>query len=52
MLYYPELRKALDAADVPQLQLETEHEGMPLESFRTRIEALVERALRRRPVHV
>ncbi|WP_344854121.1 2-hydroxyacyl-CoA dehydratase family protein [Amycolatopsis ultiminotia] len=52
MLYYPELRKALEATGIPQLQLETEHEGMPLESFRTRIEALVERALRRRPVHV
>lgn len=52
MLYYPELRKALDAAGIPQLQLETEHEGMPLESFRTRIEALVERVRRRRPVHV
>ncbi|HEY0620042.1 MAG TPA: 2-hydroxyacyl-CoA dehydratase family protein [Kribbella sp.] len=50
MLYYPELRKGLDAAGIPQLQLETEHEGMPLESFRTRIEALVERTLRKRPV--
>lgn len=52
MLYYPELRKRLDEARIPQLQIETEHEGMPLESFRTRIEALVERALRRRPAHV
>jgi benzoyl-CoA reductase/2-hydroxyglutaryl-CoA dehydratase subunit BcrC/BadD/HgdB len=51
MLYYPELRKALDAADVPQLLIETEHEGIPLESFRTRVEALVERATRRRPAH-
>jgi bcr-type benzoyl-CoA reductase subunit C len=50
MLYYPELRKALDAEEIPQLQIETEHEGMPLESFRTRIEALVERARRKRPV--
>jgi benzoyl-CoA reductase/2-hydroxyglutaryl-CoA dehydratase subunit BcrC/BadD/HgdB len=50
MLYYPELRKGLDAAGIPHLLLETEHEGMPLESFRTRIEALVERARRRRPV--
>ncbi|GAB3002949.1 2-hydroxyacyl-CoA dehydratase family protein [Amycolatopsis acidiphila] len=52
MLYYPELRKRLDAAGIPQLQIETEHEGIPLESFRTRIETLVERARRRRPVHV
>jgi benzoyl-CoA reductase subunit C len=51
MLYYPELRKRLDAENILQLQLETEHEGLPLESFRTRIEALVERARRRRLVH-
>jgi len=50
MLYYPELRKALDAAGVPHLQIETEHEGLPLESLRTRIEALVERARRTRAV--
>jgi benzoyl-CoA reductase subunit C len=50
MLYYPELRKALDQAGIPQLQIETEHEGIPLESFRTRIEALVERAHRSRAV--
>lgn len=48
MLYYPELRKGLDAAGIPQLQLETEHEGVPLEAVRTRVEALVERVLRRR----
>ena len=50
MLYYPELRRRLDQARVPQLLLETEHEGMPLESFRTRIEALAERARRKRLV--
>ena len=50
MLYYPELRKGLDARAVPHLLLETEHEGLPIESFRTRIEALVERARRKRPV--
>ncbi len=48
MLYYPELRKGLDAAEIPHLLLETEHEGLPLESVRTRVEALVERARRRR----
>ncbi|HWD05718.1 MAG TPA: 2-hydroxyacyl-CoA dehydratase family protein [Amycolatopsis sp.] len=52
MLYYPELRKRLDAENIPQLQIETEHEGIPIESFRTRIEALVERTRRRRPAHV
>jgi benzoyl-CoA reductase subunit C len=50
MLYYPELRKALDGAGVPHLQIETEHEGLPLESLRTRIEALVERVRRTRAV--
>jgi benzoyl-CoA reductase/2-hydroxyglutaryl-CoA dehydratase subunit BcrC/BadD/HgdB len=50
MLYYPELRKRLAEAGIPQLLLETEHEGIPLESFRTRIEALAERARRRRLV--
>jgi bcr-type benzoyl-CoA reductase subunit C len=51
MLYYPELRRRLQEAQIPQLLLETEHEGMPLEAFRTRIEALVERVRRRRLVH-
>jgi benzoyl-CoA reductase subunit C len=51
MLYYPELRRRLEQARIPQLLLETEHEGMPLESFRTRIEALAERVRRRRLAH-
>jgi benzoyl-CoA reductase subunit C len=51
MLLYPELRKALDAAGIPQLLVETEHEGIPLEALRTRLEALVERALRLRPAY-
>lgn len=49
MLLYPELRKRLDAEGIPQLLIETEHEGIPLEAFRTRVEALVERVLRKRP---
>ena len=52
MLYYPELRKALDGAGIPHLLIETEHEGIPLEAFRTRIEALVERAYQTRAVPV
>jgi bcr-type benzoyl-CoA reductase subunit C len=51
MLYYPELRRALDAAGIPQLLIETEHEGIPLESFRTRLEALIERCHRNRPAY-
>lgn len=53
MLYLPELRKALEAEGVPHLLLETEHEGMPMETMRTRIEALFEqvrRARSRQPV--
>ncbi|MTD12498.1 2-hydroxyacyl-CoA dehydratase [Nakamurella sp. YIM 132087] len=52
MLYYPELRKALDSKGIPHLLIETEHEGMPLESMRTRIEALLERIRRRQAVLV
>jgi benzoyl-CoA reductase/2-hydroxyglutaryl-CoA dehydratase subunit BcrC/BadD/HgdB len=47
MLLYPELRKMLEARDVPFLLIETEHEGLPMESIRTRVEALVERISRR-----
>lgn len=43
MLYYPELRRGLDAVGIPQLLIETEHEGLPSEALRTRVEALVER---------
>ena len=44
MLYYPELRRALEEREVPVLMIETEHEGVPAESIRTRVEAFVERA--------
>lgn len=47
MLFYPELRKALDAKSIPLLLIETEHEGLPMESIRTRMEALVERIRRK-----
>jgi benzoyl-CoA reductase subunit C len=46
MLYYPELRKALDRSEVPHLLIETEHEGLPLESVRTRVETFLERIRR------
>lgn len=46
MLYYPELRKALDAHDIPLLLVETEHEGFPIESMRTQLETFVERIRR------
>jgi bcr-type benzoyl-CoA reductase subunit C len=43
MLYYPELRKALDRNQVPHLLIETEHEGIPIAAIRTRVEAFLER---------
>ncbi|GAB3688355.1 2-hydroxyacyl-CoA dehydratase subunit D [Saccharopolyspora tripterygii] len=46
MLYYPELRKNLEAQEIPHLLMETEHEGLPAESVRTRVEALLERIRR------
>lgn len=46
MLYYPELRKALDAQGIPLLLIETEHEGIPLEKLRTQMETFVERIRR------
>jgi bcr-type benzoyl-CoA reductase subunit C len=46
MLYYPELRKRLTERRIPHLLIETEHEGVPVESIRTRVEALLERIRR------
>lgn len=46
MLYYPELRKALEANGIPLLLIETEHEGNPVETLRTRVETFVERIRR------
>lgn len=43
MLYYPELRKGLNERGIPHLLLETEHEGLPVETVQTRVEALLER---------
>jgi benzoyl-CoA reductase subunit C len=42
MLYYPELRKELNRREIPHLLIETEHEGLPIESLRTRVEAMLE----------
>ncbi len=46
MLYYPELRKRLTERRIPHLLIETEHEGVAVESVRTRVEALLERIRR------
>ncbi|MFD1789579.1 2-hydroxyacyl-CoA dehydratase subunit D [Sphingomonas floccifaciens] len=47
MLYYPELRQALQAHDIPHLLVETEHEGLALEAVRVRVEAFLETIKRR-----
>lgn len=47
MLYYPELRKTLEKHDIPLLLIETEHEGLPVESIRNRVETFVEQIRRR-----
>ena len=52
MLYYPELRKRLNERGIPHLLLETEHEGLPVETVQTRVEALLERIRRTAPVEV
>jgi benzoyl-CoA reductase/2-hydroxyglutaryl-CoA dehydratase subunit BcrC/BadD/HgdB len=51
MLYYPELRKRLNEHAIPHLLLETEHEGLPVETVQTRVEALLERIRRTTAPH-
>lgn len=48
MYYFPEVQEACQQAGLPLLKLETEHDGMPFEAFRTRVETFVEVARRRR----
>jgi benzoyl-CoA reductase subunit C len=42
MYYYPELKEAFEKYDIPHLLIETEHEAMPLESMKTRVETFIE----------
>lgn len=42
MYHHPQLCEALDRHGVPHLLIETEHEGMPMEAVRTRIESFLE----------
>jgi benzoyl-CoA reductase subunit C len=48
MYYYPEIKDACDREGIAMLKLETEHDSMPMEAFKTRIETFVEVARRRR----
>lgn len=47
MYFYPEIKEAFERNGVPLLMLETEHEEMPLEALKTRIETFMEIAKRR-----
>jgi benzoyl-CoA reductase subunit C len=42
MFFYPEIKEAFDKHGIPHLLVETEHEGMPIESIKVRIDAFVE----------
>lgn len=47
MYYYPEVKEAFERNGVPHLLVETEHEGVPLEGLKTRVETFVEVVRRR-----
>lgn len=47
MYFYPEIKEAFEARGIPLLLIETEHEEMPIEALKTRVETFVEIAKRR-----
>lgn len=47
MYYYPEIKERFEREGIPHLLIETEHESMPLEAFKTRIETFIEIVRRR-----
>jgi hypothetical protein len=47
MYFYPEIKEAFDRAGIPHLLIETEHEEMPMEAMKTRVETFLEIAKRR-----
>jgi len=47
MYYYPEIKEAFERNGIAHLLIETEHESMPLEAFKTRIETFLEIIKRR-----
>lgn len=47
MYFYPEIKEAFDARGIPHLLIETEHEEMPIEALKTRVETFIEIAKRR-----
>ncbi|WP_324739983.1 2-hydroxyacyl-CoA dehydratase family protein [Tsuneonella sp. CC-YZS046] len=48
MYYFPEIQERCRREGIPMLKLETEHDSMPMEAFKTRLETFVEVARRRR----
>ena len=42
MFFYPEIKEAFEKHGIPHLMVETEHEGIALESLKTRVDAFVE----------
>lgn len=50
MFFIPEIRDAFDKHGIPHLTIETEHEAMPIESLKTRVETFVEIVKRRAAV--
>lgn len=52
MYFYPEIKEAFERAGIPLLLVETEHEGVPLEAVRTRVETFLEIVKRRESVEV
>lgn len=47
MFFYPEIKEAFERHGIPHLLVETEHEGVALESLKTRVDAFVEIVRRR-----
>ncbi|SMH54697.1 2-hydroxyacyl-CoA dehydratase subunit D [Mesorhizobium australicum] len=47
MYFYPEIKEAFESRGIPHLLIETEHEEMPIEALKTRVETFVEIAKRR-----
>lgn len=47
MYFYPEIKGAFDRHGIPHLLVETEHEEMPMEALKTRVETFIEIAKRR-----
>ena len=47
MFFYPEIKEAFEREGVPHLLVETEHEQMPMEALKTRLETFMEIVKRR-----